>query len=95
MPLHEITHALTRSLPEIIGVIGICFLMLAVSLVTRWIVIRHFVTHHMQGAAKQQIEEMNLEISELNRTNIKLRSENQHQKLVIKGVEASLHIGDF
>ena len=88
--IYEIQRHLYGLIPESIAIVSLCFFILIVWNISRWITIHHYLKHHMADMVAAELKEKTEYIRMLEEENFKMMDELKHSRISLKIIRNAL-----
>lgn len=83
---------LVKLIPAAGAIFGVCFLMLVVSLATRYITIKHYLRYHLDDITREQLNQKEELINDLVQERKQLNDKYEKQAVMLRGVRGAVSL---
>jgi len=86
----EIQRHLYGLIPESIAIVSLCFFILIVWNISRWITIKHYLKHHMADMVESELKDKTVYIDKLELENLEMDEELKRNRITLKIIRGAL-----
>jgi len=88
--IYEFKRHLYGLIPESIAIVSLCFFILIVWNISRWITIHHYLKHHMADMVASELKDKTVYINRLELENLEMDEELKRNRITLKIIRGAL-----